>query len=173
MKTYAGVDSGLQSLRDAVVAQFEELTGYLWNARTGYVEILENTLRDCADVVWLSLSPVTTLTTVEEKARASGATWTALASTDYELIGAHRLTKLTGSFEDLVRVTYTGGYSDTTCPSAIANALLAQAKFLASRLDDQKIAISQQAFEAGSTTLLSPDVHPLFASCVKTHWRKF
>lgn len=173
MKTFAGMDGELEAMRNAVVTQFEDLTGYLWNSRTGYVEIVENTLVDSPNTVWLALSPVTTLTTVEEKARASGATWTALASTAYELIGTRRLTKLSGNFEDLVRVTYTGGYTDLTCPADIANALLAQAKFLASRLDSQKIALSQQAFEAGSTSFLSPDLHPLFAACVRSRRRKF
>lgn len=162
VKVLAGRDEELEALRDAVEAQFEELTGYLWKARTGHVEVLENTLRTARDAVWLSLAPVATITKVEEKSRTKAAAWDTLDTADYELVGLRRLARLSGAFDEHVRVTYDGGYSDAACPQSIQIALLSQAKLLAHRLGEQQAALSSQAFEKGSTTFLSPDLHPLF-----------
>lgn len=170
----ASKDAELEALRSAVEQQFEELTGFLWAERTAYVAVLENSLRgEERDTVWVPLAPVTALTLVEEKMRSPGAAWSTVASTDYELVGQRRLNKLTGDWADLVRVTLTGGYSDTTCPADLQNALLVQAKLLQARTSDTMIALSQQAVEKTSANLLAPDLHPLFAQAVRSRRRKF
>jgi hypothetical protein len=162
-------DDELIILQSAVESQWEELTGGKSIAQTGLIEVTEP-IADNTRSLWLSLSPITTITTVEESSDAYN--WsTALDVSNYVVLGKSRLKRTTGYWSKFVRITYDGGWTNTTTPQSVKLALLAQAQFMFKRLRDDLIEVSSQNFEGGNGVLLSPDLHPLFKLVAKAHTR--
>lgn len=163
-------DAEVEALRTSVIDMFEVETHGLWNARTGYVE--EVLLRtDRVTTIPLRLRPVSSVTLVEQRT-LTDAEFTAAEAGDFVLEEGARIRWLSGYFLRSVRVTYTGGWSSTTVPSSVKRALIVQARFSLARTMGENLITSSQAVEnAGSTILLKPDLHPLFAkSCEQ--WKR-
>ena len=161
-------DEVVTDLRLAVIALWERLTCLLWDARTDYVEIVTpNGTEDT--MIWLQLQNPSIPTLIEE---LIDGTWTTVASTDYYLIRT-RLTRKTGFWASHVRVTYSGGYSATTCPADIKRALIVQAGFMYQRLADDKLIIKAVSLNNKTGLYEDADYHPYFRQTVAKYMRKF
>jgi hypothetical protein len=163
-------DELVVELKSVVIDLWERATGSLWNKRTGYVEDL--TIPDDEDhyYIWPALRPVTAITTIQERDRTVSS-WTLLASDKY-IINGLKIEKLTDCWSSRVRLTYTGGYDETTCPQSVKRALILQAQFMTHRLGEDKIAIKSENFEGGSGTFEEAFLHPYFLQHAKQHRRK-
>lgn len=158
----------LTALRDEVIALFEKLSNGLWNARADHVQ---DELAECQSrVFWLRLLPVTAITSVETKAIGE-ATWNLEDPTAYELVRGRELRIASGYWPELVRVTYDGGYDDTTCPADIRRAILLQMQFTETRNKAGRGIMTQEAVESGSTTYAPADLHETFRLAVRAHRR--
>lgn len=163
-------NSDLEFLRDAVVGQWEKATGGLWLRRIGYVQ--EMTVPDRTNKVWLSLRPLETLTSVEEREKGS-ATWTTVDSSGY-YNDEHRVERIGQDyFEKNVRFTYTGGYADDTAPEDILNAIATQVQFLQQRLSNEHlISRSRTVGDSQVVFLESAGQHPYFKQIAQQRRRK-
>lgn len=161
-------EEALADLRTAVIDQWEEATGRPWAAREDYVETF-CTPGD-ASVLFLGLTPVTAMVKVEER-DLDDSTWEELDATDYVADG-HRLERLGAYWARRVRVTYDGGYTETTCPGDIRAALAVQAKFMLARHANGMVAIKSNTGEGGSGVYEDADVHPYFRRVAMGRRRK-
>lgn len=169
LRAVASAEDSLEGLRDAVVEQFEQMTGLLWNQRTGYVETSQ--IWPGQEVVFLSLRPVSSITSVEER-RRSDTEYSELATSKYALDG-HRLVRLDSLFWDgIVKVTYSGGYTETTCPADVRLALLKQAAFLTARTGNDKIAVKSLSRQGASGDLEVANYCPLFITTARSRARR-
>ena len=82
------------------------------------------------------------------------------------------LEKITGNFNEVVEITYSGGYTETTAPAEVVKALETQARFLSERLSDAKIIVKSQNFEGGGGVLEDAELHPFFKKTAKKHLRR-
>ena len=164
-------DHKLNDLRDSIIGLWEELTNGLWNYRVGHLQILELPSTDLKKV-YLELRPVVSVSLVEEKDSVWDATWRILASTEYFLLGANAIRRVSGFWKTSVRITYIGGYTDTTCPKDIQRALIVQSQFQVQRNKDEKITVKSEGFEGGSEAYLQASIHPYFQSVVSNRRRK-
>lgn len=156
----------LELLRDTVVGLWESYTGALWDQRSGHVETRR--VAEDTTLLQLSLRPVSSVTTVEEM-DDDESDWTELeADEDFVSIG-HTLRRRGTAWSPNVRITYSGGYTESTAPAQVRAALVTQARFMAKRLSNEHVEISSQNFEGGSGVFLRPDVHPLFALAAAPH----
>jgi len=164
-------DELLIEIRQEVIDLWEEQTGRLWDIRTGYIEIVTpETVRTTK--IWPSLRPISTITTIEERA-ARGSTWTTLDSSNYLVVRDH-IENISVPWGDRVRITYDGGYSDSTSPLDVRKALVLQAKFMQVRFSDGKIATKSEGFEGGSVGFLEDAfIHPFFRKLAHKKRRKY
>lgn len=162
----------LAGLRSAVVALWEAKTAGKWD----YVASEQIVLRpDNGRVksIWLPRRPVASVTTVEERGEGSS-TWTTLETDDFVIAN-----NSTGEIERIntfwaanLRVTYSGGYTATTCPGDIKEALIIQARYMLERYDGEKLTVRGQSFGKGAVSFLeAADMHPLFKSIAALHRR--
>jgi len=162
-------------LRDAVVTQWEQASGLLWTARTDYQEVISNLGSGHSTTIWLSLRPVSEVTLVEQRDwYRSGPAYVELDEDDYAVDG-HTIEKVDGCpWMGHVRVTYTGGYDEDTCPADVRLALLKQVSFLLARNSSEKIALASHASRGGggSAQYLPADYHPLFKAALIARGRK-
>lgn len=156
----------------AVVALWETKTGRLWNRREGYVHRarLESVLDR---VFWLPLYPVEELALAERRDGLAEADAVAVAEEDFIVtdLGRVELLRTTPWAGRFLVATITGGYTTATLPADILEALKAQVAFMVKRLDPDTIALNSQAFEKGSTTFMTADLHPFFEAAVRDHER--
>ncbi len=166
-------DQRLVGLRDAVVGLWEQETGRPWLRREDYVQTIRP--RDYTRKIWLALRPVESVTKVEEI--LSGSDWTELDSEGW-LFVEPTIEKLSSYFRRLVRVTYTGGVvaepedAEAKTPADIREALILQARYLVDRHSGENAILRSKAFEKGSTSFLSADLHPLFKKTAQLHARR-
>lgn len=153
-------DEDLSFIKQAVISLWEEKTAMLWNLRTARVEIHRHRISPRPRNLLLELQPATTITKVEERSTASGASWSTLTSSNYMLFGRRQLEKLGSPWGEIVRVTYDGGVAEAD--NDVQKALIVQAQFMIARFDDSKIAVSAQNFRGGAGTLEDADFHPFF-----------
>lgn len=151
-------DDTLLFLRDQVIDYWESETGGLWNKRIDYVEIIEPTTNRLK-TLYLALRPVTSISKVEIKDKKDSE-WTEI--TDYSQNG-FRLYRNDKFWEEQVRVTYSGGYDETDCPSDIAYVLVIQAAFQTQRHRDDNIIIKGKSIEGGVANFFEDaTMHPMF-----------
>lgn len=162
------LEESLESLRQGVIELWERRTGHKWQKATDYVQTLAVNIYDCKSV-WLSNKPVTAISKVEQL--VDGA-WEELDSDSYLLVDESRLDRIDGlSFEGFVRVTYDGGYDEDDCPDDIKLALLTQIKFIIARMGGDKVILRSEAFEGGSSSFETADIHPHFKNQAQ-HYRR-
>lgn len=167
----AGSDSRVESLRSMVIALWEAETGLLWNKRTAHVEVVHNWRK--ARTIFLQLTPVTSITKVEERTSSVSDDWEEITTTGYWMLLSSRKVRYLRStvWPEFVRFTYDGGSDDVS--GDIKESLVAQAKFLRNRLGDDKIVVRSQNFEGGSGVLERADLHPMFREMVRLHGVKW
>lgn len=159
-------DEELALIKQMVIDLWEEQTSMLWNARTAYVELFRNRNFPRPKNLLLEVQPVTTITTVETRAASSGSEWVELGSTNYILLGRRQLELLSGTWSELVRITYDGGAS--SADEDVQKALIVQAQFMLNRMGDDKISVSAQNFRGGAGTLEQADFHPFFKAMAES-----
>jgi hypothetical protein len=165
-------DEQVEDILAEVTSDWEKLTGRLWEKNAAIVEEFRFT-RDDDKILWLPLTPVTAVTTVEERYLDEN-TYTTLTSDKYFLSSGEfgRLEKLKSSWKPSVRVTYAGGYDDTDCPDGVKRALVLQARFLQSRLADENLTTKSKSTQGGSTDFFEKaDFHPRFKK-LAAQWRR-
>ena len=164
-------DHELTLHRDSVIALWEQTTKGLWNAREGHVQLKELTT-DRRRRIGLELRPVTSVTTVEAKSPGDSS-WTTLTTKQYEVVNS-TLLRVGRFWSPLVRITYDGGYSATTCPEDIQNALLLQVRFAMERHQGEGLISRSRAIAGGSNVqfLEQAYVHPTFKAVARHHTRK-
>lgn len=164
----------IEPLRLGVISMLEDRTCRLWTRRVGYVHresvppIVKN--RDQA-ALWLPLYPVESVTATEHDYGDTEEEAIDAAELDLDAKSG-RLVRATGNWGDVVTLTITGGYTEATAPQSVRMALIAQVLFAYSRISPAQIAMASQAFEAGATTYLTPDAHPLFSVCCANNFRR-
>jgi hypothetical protein len=162
-----------QSVIDSVVDMFESMTRRLWVYREAYAQ---TTRVDDHDLYfWLDLFPVMSLSLTEWSPRSGQSSAVVIDADDYYLKAATgRVERLRhGRWLGFIQATITGGYTPTTAPPRIKQALIAQVSFVMKRLSQNTIDVSSLAFEKGSTTMLTPDLHPLFREVADQESRSF
>lgn len=161
--------------RDDVVELWETVTDGLWLRR---VDLVETIRRKAVSqyMVFTKLRPIESVSKVEVRDR--GGDWEELAATDYEVLAVDgRIDRVIGCWGEIVRVTYTGGFTDdpqtgqAKTPQDIKRALLAQALFMQQRLEPSQIGVSSKAVEKSTTTYSRGDMHPLFEDASIRHRR--
>jgi hypothetical protein len=169
----AGDEDDLKLLRATVIKLWESLTKRPWNKETGRVEY-HNIGGDTQTVqsLFLELMPVTTITLIEE--RDADEDWATVDSDEYVQQGRRQIVRKSSTrfrfWKEFVRVTYDGG-SDAV-DEEIQMALIAQARFMRTRLAKEQITLQSQNFEGGAGVMLRADLHPYFKTLAKTHKRK-
>lgn len=165
-------DHELISLRAQVVALWETLTGGKWDLVAG--EVLDYTpASNRENKLWLPRAPVASITSVEERYEDES-TFTTLDSTSYILAVAAkgRVERLNSHWRPRVRVTYTGGYDETTCPADIRDALFVQARYMRERIDGEKLTVKGQSNRQGVATFLDDSwLHARFKRLAQFHRR--
>lgn len=172
----ASKDTTTQRLVAAVIALWESRTNRLWNLRAGFV--YEVRPQRFATKLWVPLYPITSLVV---KQRSDGDdTFDTLDADDIHVLterGRVTLLSSTGvgtEWLDQVEFTISGGHDveNVPAPADVIEALLTQLTFSQQRNSGEKIAQSSQGFEGGSSSFLTPDVHPLFKATARAHRRR-
>lgn len=178
-KPSSELDDELASLRDVVVDQFERATGLLWKRREDFRQAFCNFGRPgidgqtAATTIWLPLRPVDEVTLVELRTLGTSGEYTEQATSVWAL-DDYRLDRIDGlTWCGYVRVTYTGGYDDESCPSDIRRALLTQAAFVHTRTANDKLVVTSHGTRgnAGSAVYEKADYCPLFSATVAARKR--
>lgn len=169
----AGDELDLKLLRATVISMWEAATKRLWNARTGYEEDINiGAETQTRQSLWLSLWPITTITSIEE--RDADEDWETVDSDEYTRQGRRQIIRNSATsyrfWKHFVRVTYDGGASEVD--EDIQMALIVQAKFMRTRMAKEQITLQSQNFEGGAGVMLRADFHPLFKQMVKIHKKK-
>lgn len=166
-------DNELSALRLEVISLFEKMTLCLWNEREDHIEtILPSGINDHS--IWIELENVVhdDIEYVKEKS-LSDSTFTTV--TAFKLLpGTRRLVKTDGStWNEIVEVKYTGGYSSTTCPGDIKRALIIQARYQLERHAAEKLMVSGASVN-GATATFHPKafLHPYFDNICQQYKRK-
>lgn len=171
LRTPVADDAQLEALRLAVLADFESRTGRLWTEREDYEQTFRIDPMDRFDPIRVKLTPVSEIA-IEEKALGD-ASWTARASDTYFVSDDGCVEGIGAAWNQLVRVTMTGGYA--TAPVDVKQALLTQMHFQLRRTTSEKIDMERHGISSpaggSTTTLLDPDMHPLYASACKRYRR--
>lgn len=168
-----GDEDDLKLLRATVIKLWESVTKRLWNSRTDYVESI-NIGGDTQTVqsLWLSLWPITSITSIEE--RDADEDWATVDSDEYVQQGRRQIVRKSATnfryWKHFVRVTYSGGATEVD--EDIQLALIAQAKFMRTRLAKEQITLQSQNFEGGAGVMLRADLHPIFKTLAMLHKRK-
>lgn len=160
-------DPKVELIRAEVIAQWDSATNRSWQLET----VVEKFYPECTNYIYLNKFPVTGITLVRERVKTS-TTWTTIPSTAYIQMDSNGLEKITGNFSEVVEVSYSGGYSETTAPAEIVKALETQARFLSERLSDAKIIVKSQNFEGGGGVLEDAEQHPFFKKIAKRYIRR-
>lgn len=161
------------ALVEAAVALWERATGRLWKYREDYQEVQYGS----GGTILLSLWPVETITSVEERRRGS-AEWITLNASSWVFIPRRTIERVTGCWGHQVRVTYTGGVKHDgvgafKTPDDIRRGLVTQCAFMLKRWSDEKVAVKSQGFAGGSSTFFeNAAIHPLLQELVDRHQRK-
>jgi len=170
-------DGELDDVLAEVISDWEMLTGRPWQKQTGRVDEIR-VEHHLDTLLWLPLTPVLAITTVEERSAGSGDYSTLTASSYHLTASSGRLERLAGAWKPNVRVTYDGGYDATTCPSQIKRALALQARFLAARLASPNLivkgkSVGGRAGGGGEATFFErADFHPRFIKLAQNHRRR-
>ena len=167
----ASKDTTTQRLVAAVIALWESRTNRLWSLRTGF--IYEVRPQRFATRLWVPLYPITSI--VVEQRTDGDSTFDTLDTDDFHVLTERGRVTLTGTdWQDVVKFTISGGHDveTTPAPADVIEALLTQLTFSQQRNSGEKIAQSTQGFEGGSSSFLSPDVHPTFKATAKAHRRR-
>lgn len=170
----------LPKIKDAIVTLWEQQTGLLWSRRVDYVDRL-TPAADRTRAIWTSIGPIESISKVEEKSSYTK-TWTELSIDDYEIAGPRRINKINSYWLEHVRITLTGGYTESPAsgadpaqfatPAFIKDAIITQAIFLRTRNAIERIHISSQNFEGGQGVFLPGDIHPLFKLAAQSNGAK-
>lgn len=151
---------------DTAIAMWESATRRLWNYRAGYVqtftllELLERRRRR----LWLDLAPLSAVTASEWCLANGPTTALAIAATDYAFDANTRevIRVRCSPWAEVTQFTMTGGYTVDTCPAHIKRALVIQTAYMSARTTGPALIANSQAFEKGSTSYMTADLHPLF-----------
>lgn len=147
-------DHELIAIRAEVVTLWETLTGGMWDRVVD--DVFDYTPPNTRSrILWLPRAPVSSILTVEERYE-NESTFTALQSTSFILAVAKkgRVEKFNSSWRPRVRVTYTGGYDETTCPADIRDALFVQARYMRERIQGDKLTVKGSSNRQGVATFL-------------------
>lgn len=152
---------------DTVIGLFENATGGLYNYDDAYVELI---FPDEKDVyIFPKLHPILSLTKIEELIAGD---WELVDPTTYSFTDRKIFDVNLNEWSYPIRVTYEGGYDETTCPQEIKTALAVQIGFMSDRLDSHKLAVDKLGISTGATTtFLDADYHPLFKRMVEKYRR--
>lgn len=161
-------DDRLEGIRDEVIALWESATGRPWNARTGYVETIDPSVRLTTDLT-LSLFPVTSITSVTVRHHGDSAA-SLIPATSYYLLGTRTIRRTDSSWGGLITVTYSGGITDAR--PDIKRALIVQAMFMQQRLSPEKLITRNTFGGAAGATFEQADFHPLFERLAKQYARR-
>jgi len=168
----AGDEDDLKLLRLTVIKMWEEATKRLWNSRTDHVETHSIGDQKEKASLWLDLWPVTSITSIYE--RDLDEDFALVDSDEYNLTGRRQIVRVSQTnwryWKSFVQVTYTGGIDEAD--EDIQLALIAQAKFMRTRLAKEQITVQSQNFEGGAGVMLRPDFHPMFKMLAKLHKKK-
>jgi hypothetical protein len=162
----ADQEQRLLQLRKTVIDLWEAKTQRPWSKATETKVFRFERIRDTK--IFISRRPITVTQIRERQMRHDD--WEITDSDEYWVDSEKGIIEnLVGWWEDLVEVTYDGGYEDDQAPDEILEALVVQAKFLNDRMSDSKVSLATQGFEGGSTSFLNADLHPFFLSVVKSY----
>lgn len=159
----------LESIRQGVIALWERRTGRKWKLASGQTQTF-SALGAGVQSLWISNGPVSAVTKVEQ---LNDGAWEELSSDSYVLVDTTRIDRTDGLlFENVVRVTFTGGYDETTCPYDIKTAMLTQIKFMLARMSGDKVILRTEAFEGGASSFETADLHPYFRAQAQHYTRR-
>lgn len=168
--------SSYENLRDTVVSLWETATGRLWSRRVGHVEYRSGAMNP--KLILLGLWPIEVITSVEYRPDGSSS-WTAYDASAYVFESPRTLEKLSGQWESRVRITYTGGYTDSPdagqakTPEDVKRALLTQAQFMTLRLAGSNVHLRSIGAAGGSSSFLEEaTLHPLVEELAMRYARK-
>lgn len=172
----AGDENDLKLLRATVISLWESTTKRKWNSRTDYEQEIFVGYDGSTQTLLLELFPVDSITSIYE--RDADEDYEEVDSDDYDLVGRRSVVRRDAVYiggrrrfwKTFVKVTYTGGVEEAD--EDVQLALIAQAKFMRSRLAKEQIGTQSQNFEGGSGVMLKPDLHPLFKTLAASKKRK-
>ncbi len=169
-------DDRLRIIRKNVIALWAARTNRLWNARTDHVEEFQlEEYYQRRSPIWLALTPVSSIGKIEVWSDGNEASPTELGSGYWKLLAdVGKVTRLaqTTCWHRNVRVTYSGGYSDTTSPEDIRETLAIQAQYILHRHSGERSVMSGVSGLSGNVQfMVSADVHPHFKAQAKLHRR--
>lgn len=164
-------------IRKAVIADFENATGRLWEYRTGYVwrqTLEEYQIRD--GIFRLPLAPIVSLSISEYGEDDTASAAVVVPADEYEFNAeTGRVRRITNEFEPNIVATITGGYntSTTRAPSSVIEACVQQVLFLYQRQQGGSVAASSKTSGQASVSLLPPGRHPMFVEAIAANRRRF
>lgn len=183
-----GDEGKVQRIIDRTIALWETQTGRLWKRRTCHTQLwtLRTPEKRSARNLWTKLRPIETMTLKEWQINEAESSADLLAPNgdDYQLLGDEGKIIRVGAaaWGEFVKAEYTGGYIDShqksppigaaVVPDDVVEALVIQVIFRMRRHRGDRLIMSSQAFEAGSTNFLSADQHPIFKQAVKARRRR-
>jgi hypothetical protein len=163
----ADKDGQLKDLLNEAIDLFEQATGRLWNRREDYV--YETSLESIYDQsIWLPLYPIESIVVAEWDPYASpSAAYADIDVADYNVnkkVGRVDHARSSPWSNNRLQFTITGGYDETTVPPGVRRMILLQIEFMQQRLAPDKLAVEAVSISrAGTTSFLSPGLHPLVA----------
>jgi len=169
-------DDQLSIIRANVIGLWEVRTNRLWNYRAGHVQtfMLDESWQRFAPA-WLSLTPVDETGTVTVEDWDDGDDPEALDEDEFTLLASSgKLVKLPRVTPWLmnVRVTYSGGFDESSCPEDVREALAIQCQYALLRHRGEKSILSGITGPAGGVSfMVSADVHPHFKAQAALHRR--
>ena len=160
----------LKALRDAAISLWETATDGLW---TEALRVERVRVPRRKRTIRLQARPLTALTQVRVRTSES-ADWTILVGdVDFERDddATSALRRIGQEWEELVEVTYTGGYTDSTSPLIVREALAIQVAFMIERDDSSRVAVRDASILDSQTSYLRAEMHPRFRSLARSHRR--
>lgn len=158
---------------------WDNVTARSWEWEVGRVELHEFKNEQVDNLY--TRAPIQTLTMLEQRDLVSGDSFEAIDSDLYIVLEGTHIRLLDGRcFEELVQVTYDGGYAETpsgteanatATPKDIIKALIVQGQFFLDRFGPEKVITKSQNFEGGSGVFEKADFHPLFLTLSKKYRR--
>lgn len=121
-------------------------------------------------ILFTALTPVTLISVEEWDFEESEADAVEALAADYYVVASEgKLVHTTGFWKFNVKATMDGGWDPddfaTEFPDVV-EAMITQIKFMLARNADPLISMNSQSFEAGSTSYMQADMHPLFMAAV-------
>lgn len=162
----ASRDNDIADLIDDVQAELEDLTNRSWALVAGVEHTVK--LEKFQRVIVLPCRPLTSVEVI-------GWVWSDSPPADYSdplvedtdyivdlTTGKVELFEATSEKYEHIRIRYSGGFNETSCPRAARQAMIAQIQYQAVRESESNIAAATQVVEKSSARLREGDHHPRF-----------